>query len=96
MNNPVNSILIHADDDVATALIELIPGDRGRYVVQGKICEIAITEKIPEYHKFAVRDIKRTEPVRKYGEVIGDAVESIQRGAHVHVHNIVSPGEKRK
>ncbi len=96
MNNSVNSILIHADDDVATALVELVPGACGRYMLQGIVHELAVRDRIPEYHKFAVRDIRRSEPVRKYGEIIGEAVDDIRSGAHVHVHNIVSPGENRK
>ncbi len=94
MANPVNSILINKADNVATALVELSPGDAGRYSAQGEIVEIAITETIPQYHKFAVQDILKNDLVRKYGEVIGQATCSIGKGSHVHVHNIVSPGRK--
>ena len=79
-------------DDVATAIVDLIQGDSGQYMVQDAVVEIALTENIPRYHKFAVRDIRKNELVRKYGEVIGRAVCNIARGSHVHVHNIVSPG----
>jgi len=92
MTNPVNSIMIHYADDVATALVKLNPGDFGRYVLQGEICEVAVADIIPKYHKFALRDIAASEPVHKYGEVIGKAIQPIRKGAHVHVHNIVSPG----
>jgi altronate dehydratase small subunit len=92
MRNQVNSILINKMDDVATAIVELIQGDSGQYIVQDAVLEIAIMENIPRYHKFAVRDIRKNELVRKYGEVIGQAVCDIRKGSHVHVHNIVSPG----
>jgi len=92
MKNPVNSILIHEKDNVATALVELFRGDVGRYLFQDKIAEVAIAETIPQYHKFALRDIRKNEQVCKYGEVIGLAVDSIASGAHVHDHNIKSPG----
>jgi hypothetical protein len=92
MSDPVNSILISGADNVATAIMELFQGDVGRYLAQGEIVEIVITERIPKYHKFAVREIRKNELVRKYGEVIGQAVARIGPGAHVHVHNIVSPG----
>ena len=92
MTNPFNSILIHEKDNVATALVELFRGDVGRYLFRDKIAEVAIAETIPRYHKFALRDIRKNERVCKYGEVIGLAVDSIASGAHVHDHNIKSPG----
>jgi len=91
MKNPVNAILINESDNVATALVELLQGDVGRYLTQGQMGETSITEIIPKYHKFAVRDIPKNQLVRKYGEVIGQAVHDIHRGSHVHVHNIISP-----
>ena len=96
MTNPVNSIVIHEGDNVATALVELRRGDVGRYLFQGKTMETIIVETIPQYHKFAVCDIRKSELVRKYGEVIGRSTASISAGAHVHEHNIVSPGRVEK
>ena len=92
MKNSINSILIGETDNVATAIVELVRGDIGRYRVHGEIAGIAITEAIPQYHKFAVCDIKQAEYVRKYGEIIGQASRDIAKGAHVHVHNLASPG----
>jgi hypothetical protein len=92
MRNPVNSILINENDNVATALVELLQGDVGRYISGEKIVEIVIMETIPQYHKYAIRDIQENEQVRKYGESIGLARDSIALGAHVHDHNIKSPG----
>ncbi len=92
MENPVNSILIDRMDNVATAIVDLLRGDVGLYEGQGAVIEVLITENIPKYHKFAVRDIRKNEVVRKYGEAIGRAVCDIDKGSHVHVHNIVSPG----
>ncbi len=85
-------MLINENDNVATALVELLRGDVGRYLFQDKIVKVAIAETIPQYHKFAIRDIQENERVYKYGEVIGLAVNSIALGAHVHDHNIKSPG----
>lgn len=92
MINPMNSIVISERDNVATALVELFRGDVGRYLFQGKTMEIEIVEEIPQYHKFAICNIQKNEPVRKYGEVIGLAIASISAGAYVHEHNIISPG----
>ena len=92
MTIQVNAILINETDNVATAIVELLEGETAKFWARGEMVEVSITEKIPQYHKLAVRDIRRTEFVRKYGEVIGQAVCDIRRGAHVHVHNIESPG----
>ena len=39
-------------------------------------------------HKYALRDIKAGEPVIKYGNPIGIATADIQKGEHVHTHNV--------
>ena len=39
-------------------------------------------------HKYADRDIKAGELVIKYGQPIGHATEDIQKGEHVHTHNL--------
>ncbi len=95
MRDNTNSILINAADDVATAIVELHPGDVGNFLVQGRIVEVAIREEIPMYHKFAIRNISKSDRVLKYGEVIGQAICEIPAGAHVHTHNIESPGRRR-
>jgi len=41
-------------------------------------------------HKVARRPIAAGEAVLKYGVTIGVASEPIDRGEHVHIHNIVS------
>jgi altronate dehydratase small subunit len=92
MTIQVNAILINEADNVATAIVELVQGERAKYWAREQIVEIPIRENIPRYHKFAVRDIRKMELVRKYGEVIGQALCDISQGAHVHVHNIESPG----
>jgi len=90
MDNRINAVLIDAADDVATAILELKRGDVARYLRQDEVIEV-VTEGIPRFHKFAVRNIKQTELVRKYGEIIGEATQDITRGSHVHSHNLTSP-----
>jgi hypothetical protein len=46
-------------------------------------------------HKIALRDIDCGEPIVKYGAVIGEAVRSIKKGTHVHLHNIKSRYDER-
>ncbi len=44
--------------------------------------------KIPAGHKYALVEIKKGEPVYKYGQIIGRAKEDIQKGEWVHTHNM--------
>ena len=39
-------------------------------------------------HKYALKDIKKDEPIIKYGMPIGTATCDILKGAHVHTHNL--------
>ncbi|MPN58021.1 Galactarate dehydratase (L-threo-forming) [bioreactor metagenome] len=55
-----------------------------------KVFELQASMSVPYGHKIAVRDIKAGEDILKYGEVIGRATDDIQKGAHVHVHNVES------
>jgi altronate hydrolase len=50
--------------------------------------EVTPLSDIPMGHKVALRDIKKGEPVIKYGFPIGEATEDIPKGGHVHSHNL--------
>jgi hypothetical protein len=86
---PWSAVIIHPADDVAVALRSLEPGEvsarKGADTVR-----IKVAEPVPLGHKLALRDIAGGRPVRKYGEPIGVASAPIQRGGHVHVHNLRS------
>ena len=53
---------------------------------------VALTDdgNIPAGHKYALADIKKGEPVVKYGEIIGRATADIKAGEWVHTHNVRS------
>lgn len=57
---------------------------------QGKKTSVMAIEDIPYGHKIALKNVKRGEPIIKYGEQIGIAISDIETGQHVHVHNIES------
>ncbi len=80
------AFLISTKDNVATALTDLAPDE----VITLDQTQITIREPIPLGHKFAVHELARGEPIIKYGEVIGQSTAAIERGAHVHVHNLES------
>lgn len=96
MEKKINAILIHAVDDVATAIVDFQKGDVGKFVRNGELVEITVAEIIPKYHKFAVRDIVKHEVVRKYGEIIGMTTQNCSKGSHVHEHNLASPDSSQK
>ena len=56
---------------------------------------VRILENIKPAHKVAIKDIRKSEPVIKYGAVIGIASHDIKKGEHVHVHNIRTAADDR-
>jgi len=77
-------------DNVATLLRGVAAGEtvtveapHGRFAVVAR-------EPVALCHKIAVADIPRGARIVKYGEIIGEAVAPIARGAWVHTHNLRS------
>ena len=79
---------LHADDNILVARAEVSAGASISDSPQG----FTASERIELGHKVASKSISAGEPIRKYGQVIGFAIESIQPGEWVHVHN-VEPGD---
>lgn len=78
-------IIASARDNVATAIIELVPGE----TVDGGA---AVTRPVPAGHKVALRTIDAGAAVIKLGQPIGVATRSIPPGEHVHTHNLAFTG----
>lgn len=86
----VKTLILNEADNIAIALSE-IEENNTILVKAGKVeKKLHMKNRIEFGHKFAVTDIQKGEDIKKYGEVIGVATESIQAGEHVHVHNIES------
>lgn len=92
----MNAMIIDSKDNVAVAIEPIAAGDTVTYLRDGKPVSLKAAEDSTIYHKIATRDIQKGEPVVKYGEHIGVATELIPKGAHVHVHNVVSMKENRR
>ncbi len=84
------AILIDTKDNVATAFQDLKAGDNVTVSLEGTDVSTTLAQDIPFGHKFALTDIALHEPVVKYGEAIGLAIEAIKAGQHVHIHNMES------
>lgn len=78
------ALLLHPDDQVAIARVALAacrtirPGSES----------IVLKQAIPVGHKAALRRINQGEEVRRYGQVIGRATQTIEPGEWVHTHNL--------
>jgi len=79
-------LLLHPEDDVALAIIELSAGQA--IDLEDRI--VVVREPIPAGHKLSVRSIGLGDVVTKYGQPIGRATANIAQGNHVHTHNLES------
>lgn len=93
-----NAMIIDGKDNVAVAIEPIAKGDTVTYAANGQDVSLTAAQDIIIYHKIAIRDIPKGEPVVKYGEHIGIASQDIRTGEHVHVHNVEGHGKiwKRK
>lgn len=84
----VDALVLHADDNVATALRPLIVGRTVVLATPDGPKKAVVAEDIRRCHKFALTDIPSGSEIRKYGEIIGDAIQDIRAGDHVHIQNV--------
>lgn len=89
----INATIIDKKDNVAVAIEGIKKGQTISYKVGNEVISLEALGDITIYHKFAVRDISKGEPIVKYGEHIGIAAKDIKKGEHVHVHNVESHRE---
>ena len=80
--NTSTAIRLSLADDVAVARMPILSG--------ALLADYGVTAKsnIPAGHKIALRNIRATEPIRKYDQVIGFASKAIAAGDHVHTENL--------
>jgi len=84
---PHKAILLHINDNVATALTDLEEGETIHVSLDHASSQVVLHQEIPFGHKMALRHIAEGEEVLKYGLPIGKALSAIQTGEWVHVHN---------
>lgn len=77
-------IKIHPADNVAVALQDLPDGDILN--VDGQ--SVVLKQPVSRGHKFAIKAIAAEEPVIKYGQPIGHALQPIAVGEHIHSQNL--------
>ena len=82
------ALIMHPQDNVATTVEEIQPGDQVRISQGGEIRTLTAIEAIPFGFKIALEEIPQGALILKYGDTIGKAGRSIAKGALVHVHNL--------
>ena len=50
--------------------------------------ELESCADVPIGHKVALNDLKEGDTATKYGEDIGKFIANVEKGGHVHVHNL--------
>lgn len=78
-------------DNVGVVVVEdLKAGTDMLCVVTADNSSFQLTAKadVPIGHKVALRDLKSGDAAIKYGEDIGRITADVEKGGHVHVHNL--------
>jgi altronate hydrolase len=76
---------LHPEDNVVIARSTAQPG---AVWLDGNGAAVTARERIDLGHKMAIRPVAAGEPVRKYGQLIGFATETIEPGEWIHGHNL--------
>jgi (2R)-sulfolactate sulfo-lyase subunit alpha len=87
----MNDFLVHhSQDNVGVAVVDVNQGQTANgATLDGKTkLQVTALQDVPLGHKIALKDFKAGDTVVKYGEDIGRVVSAIEKGAHVHVHNL--------
>lgn len=79
------AILLHANDNVVCLLQDMSAGERP---TAAGVNPPALLQDTLLGHKIALTKIGRDATVVKYGAVIGLAIQDIEPGEHVHLHNL--------
>lgn len=88
IQNGADALVMDDRDHVATLLRDMQAGEVVHYHLGNELTSVTLLDSVPFGHKLAIVSIQANQDVRKYGEIIGRASQSIEAGCHVHVHNI--------
>ena len=85
-------IIIHNEkDNVGVVVIEKVKLNQNCncWIMENdKSANIESKDEIPLGHKIAMIDLKEGDTILKYGHDIGKVIKNINKGEHVHVHNV--------
>jgi (2R)-sulfolactate sulfo-lyase subunit alpha len=88
----IPQLLVHSTkDNVGVVVVEGLKAGTDMLCViteSDSTFRLTVHADVPIGHKVALVDLKAGDTAIKYGEDIGRVVGSVERGAHVHVHNL--------
>ncbi|MBT8334183.1 MAG: UxaA family hydrolase [Desulfobacterales bacterium] len=88
----IPDFLVHeAADVVGVVVVEGLKAGQeitGWVMKEDETVSVKILNDIPIGHKVALKDLASGDTVIKYNTDIGKVVAPIQKGEHLHVHNV--------
>ena len=88
----IPQLLVHDhEDNVGVVVVEgLKSGTKMLCCVtaDNSTFELEACTDVPIGHKVALNDLKEGDTATKYGEDIGKFIANVEKGGHVHVHNL--------
>ena len=88
----IPQLLVHDhEDNVGVVVVEgLKSGTKMLCCVtaDNSTFELEACADVPIGHKVALNDLKEGDTATKYGEDIGKSIANVEKGGHVHVHNL--------
>lgn len=78
----IQTIRLHNNDNVIIALSDLAEGSKLNDF------DVILLNYVPRGHKVAIQQIGKGDNIIRYGQIIGQATQSIALGEHVHVQNM--------
>lgn len=78
----IQTIRLHNNDNVIIALSDLAEGSKLNDF------DVTLLNYVPRGHKVAIQQIGKGDNIIRYGQIIGQATQSIALGEHVHVQNM--------
>ena len=88
----IPQLLVHSTkDNVGVVVVEGLKAGTDMLCViteNDSTFRLTVQADVPIGHKVALANLKPGDTAIKYGEDIGRVVGAIERGAHVHVHNL--------
>ena len=85
-----DAIILKSKDNVGTSIKPLKRNTEIILKLEKQLINFVIKENIKLCHKFSLSKIRKGDKIIKYGEIIGVAIDDIQSGNLVHIHNIQS------
>lgn len=79
-------ILLHPNDNILVCVKHIAVGDV--FTIDDEVIASAIA--IDVGHKIARAHLNAGDKVYRYGAPIGSMIEPVEKGAHVHMHNMKS------